>query len=220
MGKATFFLSFLPILVTLIALPALPNLIPAHYGSNGVGRWGSKYESLILPVFLILWAFFPNLIRKLFAGSEADGSTVNKRVIDILFLVPVLVFNVLCFYFLFMDFSTATNLSSPGLNRVIAIVLALGDITFGNYLPKWRRNSGNSSLVRTTRKGEKDRADMGRFAGVLVVLTGIAVIAVCAFLPESSLLLIIYLASAILDLTVISVRSQRAARGAKKENKK
>lgn len=213
--KMTFSLSFLPILVTLIALPILPNLIPAHYGPDGVDRWGSKYESLILPAFSIFWAFFPTLIRKLTIGSGTNESTANQKKLDILFLVPVLVFNVLCLFLLFMDFSRAASLSSFGFNRVIVIVLALGDITFGNYLPKWRQNS-NSSLVRATLKSEKNRAEIDRFAGKLVVLTGIAVIAVCAFLPESSLLLILYAASAILDLTIISVRSQRSTRRAKK----
>ena len=219
--KVTFFLSFLPILVTLIALPALPNLIPAHYGISGeVNRWGNKYESLILPIFSILWAFFPTLIRKLSVGSDANGGTGNQKMLDILFLVPVLVFNILCFVSLSMDFSRATSFSSFGFNRVIVIVLALGDITFGNYLPKWRHNSRNSSLVSTTRKGEKNRVETDRLAGKLFVLTGIAVIAVCAFLPESSLLIIIYAVSAILDLTIILVCSQHAARGAEKGIKK
>lgn len=219
--KATFFLSFLPILVTLIALPALPNLIPAHYGISGkVDRWGSKYESLILPVFSIFWAFFPTMIRKLSVGNDANGSTGNQKMLDILFLIPVLLFNVLCFYFLFMEFSRATSLSSFGGNRVIVILLALGDITFGNYLPKWRSNSGNSFLVRTTLNSERNRAEVGRHAGKLIVLTGIVVIAICAFLPDSNLLIMIYAASAIVDLTIISVRSRRPVREVKIGDKK
>lgn len=219
--KATFFLSFLPILVTLIALPALPNLIPAHYGISGeVNRWGSKYESLILPAFSIFWAFFPTMIRKLSIGSGVNGSTDNQKMLDILFLIPVLIFNVLCFYFLFMGFSKATSLSSFGVNRVTVIVLALGDITFGNYLPKWRSNSGSSSLVRTTLNSEKNRAEMGRRAGKLIVLTGLIVIAICAFLPETYLLIIVYAASAILDLTIISVCSRHPVREGKIGDKK
>ncbi len=155
--KAAFFLSFLPLLVTLISLPALPNLIPAHYGASGeVTRWGSKYESLILPVFTIFWAFFPALIRKLSAGNDTNGSITNRKMMDILFLMPVLVFNILCFFFLVMDFKRATSLSSFGFNRVMVIVLALGDITFGNYLPKWRHNAGNTSLVKTSLENARE----------------------------------------------------------------
>lgn len=219
--KAAFFLSFLPLLVTLIALPALPNLIPAHYGASGeVTRWGSKYESLILPVFTIFWAFFPVLIRKLFSGNDTNGSITNRRMMDILFLMPVLIFNILCFFFLVMDFKRTTNLSSFGFNRLMVIVLAFGDIAFGNYLPKWRHNAGDTSLVKTSLENEESRIRADRLAGKLIVLTGFVVIAVCAFLPESSLLLIIYAASAVLDLTVITVCSQRAVRMAEKGNKK
>ena len=40
-----YILMYLPLVVTLIALPYLPEKIPAHYGfDNKVDRWGSKYE--------------------------------------------------------------------------------------------------------------------------------------------------------------------------------
>ena len=39
-----YILTFLPLVVTMIALPFLPEQIPAHYGmDNQVTRWGSKY---------------------------------------------------------------------------------------------------------------------------------------------------------------------------------
>lgn len=48
-------LTLLPFVVVMVALPFLPDQIPAHYGINGeVTRWGSKYETLIFP-FLTLF---------------------------------------------------------------------------------------------------------------------------------------------------------------------
>lgn len=45
---------FLPLIVTLAALPFLPEQIPAHYGfDNKVNRWGSKYEALLFPIVTI-----------------------------------------------------------------------------------------------------------------------------------------------------------------------
>ena len=42
-------LMLLPLAATLIALPLLPDQIPAHYGAdNQVDRWGSKYELLLI----------------------------------------------------------------------------------------------------------------------------------------------------------------------------
>jgi uncharacterized membrane protein len=218
---ATVVLAFLPLLITLILFPSLPNSIPAHYGISGeVNRWGSKYESLILPAFTALWAFFPFFIGKFSAGINASGNTANQKVTDMLFLSPVLIFNILSYISLFTDFTKATDLSSVGFNRCLVIVLALGDIVFGNYLPKWRQNSGSGFLVKTTLKSEETWNKTNRFAGRLIVLTGAAVIAVCAFLPESIMLILVYAAATVLDLIAIAVCSQRAAHGAEKEGKK
>ena len=44
----------LPLTAVLIALPLLPEQIPAHYGIDGqVDRFGSKYETLIFPAITI-----------------------------------------------------------------------------------------------------------------------------------------------------------------------
>lgn len=43
--KIVYILMYLPLVVALIALPYLPEKIPAHYGfDNQVDRWGSKSE--------------------------------------------------------------------------------------------------------------------------------------------------------------------------------
>lgn len=51
---------YLPLAAVFIALPFLPDTIPAHYNFHGeITRWGSKYESLIFPVFTIFfWLFY------------------------------------------------------------------------------------------------------------------------------------------------------------------
>ena len=54
-----FILMFLPLIITLVVLPFLPEQIPAHYNFAGeIDRWGSKYESLIFPFVTIAMGFF------------------------------------------------------------------------------------------------------------------------------------------------------------------
>ena len=69
-----FILMFLPLAVILIALPYLPEKIPAHYGfDNQVDRWGSKYEALLFPVVSILMGYCGRQKRKRqfpFASNE------------------------------------------------------------------------------------------------------------------------------------------------------
>ncbi|WEV74770.1 DUF1648 domain-containing protein [Bifidobacterium sp. ESL0798] len=55
-------LGLLPLIIVLLALPYLPDIVPAHYSASGeLDRWGSKYEELILPLFMLLicagWLF-------------------------------------------------------------------------------------------------------------------------------------------------------------------
>ena len=84
--KITFWiLSFLPLLVTGITLFFLPEQIPAHYNlNNQADRWGSKYESLILPFLnlgfgLIMLAVKGLAVRQAAAGQgETDHATAGQ----------------------------------------------------------------------------------------------------------------------------------------------
>lgn len=88
--KITFWiLSFLPLLVTGIMLFFLPEQIPAHYNlNNQADRWGSKYESLILPFLnlgfgLIMLAVKELAVRQAAAGlGETDQKTAGQDETD------------------------------------------------------------------------------------------------------------------------------------------
>ena len=72
------FLISLPLLITLIALNFLPEQIPAHYGANGeVTRWGSKYESLIVPFISIFFGGIMFIITQ--ARSEEHTSELQSQ---------------------------------------------------------------------------------------------------------------------------------------------
>lgn len=54
-----YILMYLPLVIVLIALPYLPEKIPAHYGfDNQVDRWGNKYEALLFPIISLLMGYF------------------------------------------------------------------------------------------------------------------------------------------------------------------
>ena len=47
-------LSFVPLIITAIAFPFLPDPLPAHFSFGGdVNRWGSVYESFLLPIIAV-----------------------------------------------------------------------------------------------------------------------------------------------------------------------
>ena len=71
-------LMFLPVPVTLISLVFLPDQIPAHYGSdNLVTRWGSKYETLLFPIFTIIFGLFIMGISKFSSSQEKYNGLIN-----------------------------------------------------------------------------------------------------------------------------------------------
>ena len=52
-------LTLLPLIITLVVLPMLPAQIPAQFDSAGnVTRFGSRYETLIVPVIVLGTGFF------------------------------------------------------------------------------------------------------------------------------------------------------------------
>ena len=64
-------LMILPLVVVLVALQFLPDQIPAHYDlNNQVTRWVSKYETLIFPIFIIIFGLFMLGMARLSAKHE------------------------------------------------------------------------------------------------------------------------------------------------------
>ena len=69
-------LTVLPILISAVVLPLLPERIPAHYNLAGeIDRWGSRLEIFILPVFCLVSGFlWERTLHKLVASDpQADA---------------------------------------------------------------------------------------------------------------------------------------------------
>ena len=99
---------FLPLIITLISLNYLPDLIPAHYGFNGeVTRWGSKYESLILPIMCVVICII-SLICTNYAAKKPENKN-NIKSLNACTVVLAITFNVLTISFLISDFNKKDN---------------------------------------------------------------------------------------------------------------
>lgn len=67
-------LMYLPLVMALMALPFLPERIPAHYDGMGlVTRWGSPFEVLILPPCVILFGLFLRFMAKVTGDLEGKN---------------------------------------------------------------------------------------------------------------------------------------------------
>ena len=63
MKKIIWSLAVLPTIVTAVALKFMPDTVPLHYNFAGeIDRWGSKYEHLLMPVFLIVFVILMQVV--------------------------------------------------------------------------------------------------------------------------------------------------------------
>ena len=91
-----------PTVVTLLALGSLPDTIPAHYGADGlVDRMGSKYETLIIPLMLLVMAAVIGVLLYVFRDNEKLKA--NQKALSVISIVFVGIFNVMCYGFLYLD---------------------------------------------------------------------------------------------------------------------
>lgn len=174
-------LMYLPLVITLIALPYLPDQIPAHYNySLQVDRWGSKYEVLLLPVASIFVGWILLAFAKYEAKREFSGNNNEKEAI-ITGIVSLLLFNVLTFYLIYADFKKAETLSSLPIpmNQLLFGIIGIGMIIAGNVIPKLSLNSVIGLRTVWSMKNETTWKKSQHFGGIMFIIAGILTIIVC-----------------------------------------
>lgn len=176
-----YILMLLPLAATLIAIPLLPDEIPAHYGANNqVDRWGSKYEVLIFPAITVAFGLFMLWMAKIVAKHEENGSN-NENVFITAGICSTVVFDVMTMYFLYTAFNMVENLSDTpvGLNQLIFGTLGVFMIIVGNVMPKVRMNSLLGLRTSWSMKNETTWKKSQRFGGLSFIIAGVILLALC-----------------------------------------
>lgn len=159
-------------------MPYLPDVIPAHYGTDHqVTRWGSKYETLILPVIVVFFGIFMLGMAKLASKQEGNGKS-NEKVCLVTGIFSLLLFNAMTIYFLYTSFNKVENLSSVtwDINRVVFGLLGVFMIVIGNIMPKLRKNSIIGLRTSWSMKNEITWKKSQRFGGISFVIGGIVTV--------------------------------------------
>lgn len=174
-------LMFLPLIITAIALPFLPDQTPAHYDfNNQVTRWGSKYEALLFPVCTIFFGLFMLAMTKYSAKQEENGNN-NENVCIIAGIVCLFLFNVMTGYSLYADFEQVENLSSIAVDlyQIVFGILGVSMVIIGNFMPKVRMNSVMGLRTRWSMKNETTWKKSQRFGGISFIAGGIVLVIFC-----------------------------------------
>lgn len=200
---------FLPLLFAMSSLSILPDQIPAHYGVDGqVTRWGSKYETLILPIMIILFGLFMIWMAKLVGKKERFGKNNEKSMIlnGILFLI---LFNILNCYILYTAVHKVDHLSKVSISIEQLGMGSLGIvlIIIGNIMPKLKKNSIIGIRTTGSMKNEITWKKSQKFGGIVMMITGAVIVVICCLLKgqlagKISLVLIVLML--VLDLIYTS----------------
>jgi uncharacterized membrane protein len=178
--KAAFFmLMYLPLLITITALAFLPDTIPVHYGFDGTAdRYGSKYETLILPVMAIPFGYLMLFMAKQSGKSESNRNSSNEKVTTIMNVMTLVIFNALTLFFIYSALNKVENLNmaSIDLHKLVFSLAGVFLIVTGSFLPKCIRNGITGIRTKWSMSSEQAWTKSQRFGGVAAVVTGIVLL--------------------------------------------
>ena len=190
LAKILFITSVIPLIIVLIALQFLPEKIPAHYDLHmNIDRWGSKYESLIMPAVTILMsAYMYGMAR--FSAKQENGES-NQKVMLISGAAINLMFTAMTVWSLLSAFEAVENPKISGKISVNIIFISTGIVmtVIGNFLPKCKLNSVIGIRTKWSMANEDVWFKCQRFGGVLLVICGISMAVISAAVESITLLI-------------------------------
>jgi uncharacterized membrane protein len=163
----TLIITFIPLIVNLIALPHMPNKVPVHWGPSGEpDRYGSKIEQLVmsvLPIVLFLFLnFLPSIDPKKESYKKHSGAFSIINFVIILFLI---ITNL-------MGLFSALGYNIP-FQKVVPALLGILFIVLGNFMTQIRHNYFFGIRTPWTLASENVWRKTHRFGGYVFVLMGL-----------------------------------------------
>lgn len=219
-NKVLWILTFLPMIITVIAIRFMEDKVPMHYDMVGnVDRYGSKYEKLIFPIFIILLTLFWSLFLRYFRKKqiiESDEKAIkeaqiNEKVIYYVAVGMTILFTLIhCFTMFSSIIETKKNMNTMfiDINVVVNVLLGIFLIVFGNIMPKCKKNSIVGLRTSWSMQNDKTWAVSNRFAGVSLMISGLLII-IESILFGGIMSTIIMLGIIILDGVVSAIYSYK-----------
>lgn len=164
-------LTLLPMVITTVAvLWFLPDTIPAHYGISGeVDRWGSKYESFILPGISLVFGVTMLLGAWISSRSSRKEVEQGSRIFVIAGNVSLAVFNVMTLFFLYTSWTQMEYLEGvPEIGlRILFAVIAIMLLILGAVMPQVKQNAWFGVRTKWTMQSVSVWEKSQRFGGRL-----------------------------------------------------
>lgn len=161
----------LPFITTIIGIAILPNNIPVHWGTNGIDKWGSKYQMIIVPCFVLIAIGMGKLVILL------DEKQSIRKVLKIMNSSICMVFTVILMQWIYNAYSiTVAKLPDIRWDKIFVIMIGIMMFMIGNYLPKVERNKIYGFRTSFSMKNDEAWNIAQRTFGTSLVIGGCALI--------------------------------------------
>lgn len=153
MKKLLWLVGCLPLIWTALVLQWLPDEVPMHYDIAGqVDRWGSKYESLLVAGFILVFMLFcqgmtahheRQAVRAV-TEREQQAARTNAKILTVTGLCTVLVLTVVQGVLLYNAYTAAGSRSTEStvdMGKLLCLLLGGLFMVMGNFMPRTKRNS-------------------------------------------------------------------------------
>lgn len=170
-------LMFLTLIYTIIFMIISPDSIPMHYNVLGeIDRYGSKYEMIMLPIFVLISGIVPMLFAKHFKSKSDKSSEKLSLNVGI-----VLVLMFIALYVLFSVIALNSNIEyGTDIGKVIIIAIGIFFTVLCNLMPKARlnslfgiRTSWSIANEKTWQKSQRFGGYSGVICGIILVISGL-----------------------------------------------
>ena len=212
--------------ITAVAMTMLPDEIPLHYNFEGeIDRWGSKYESFLFPAIAALSAaifyFVMRSIEKKGSKAEPDSreaaeARANMKVLGIIATCTQLFLTVMQCFILYEAYQNAgegSAAAAPGTGIGTAMIVMMGVLflILGNIMPKAKMNRAAGVRLKWSMYNDNTWRKSNRFGGIVLMLTGAAII-LTALLANFSAALILLLVLSVMSGVVVVLYSYKVYR--------
>ena len=193
MKRIMWIAAFIPVIVTSIVLQFLPDVIPMHYDTKGnIDRWGSKSESFVLPIIILVVTLFWHILIYFFEKKSEKADTEkaqmearnNVKVLYIVGIVEALMFGVMQYFSLYSAYiqvSTESNKTSVDMAKVSCILCGLMIVVLGNYMTKTKINSTVGLRTVWSMHNDNTWRKSNRFAAIAFIIAGLLTIITTVF---------------------------------------
>ena len=168
-------LTFLPLILAIVAVGFMDKKIPIHYDAAGnVNRWGSRYEIFVLPIATFLITGFLLWMQK-FAAKQEDYGDNNEKYIDLTIISCLIIFNVINIMIIYSGLAKLERFEFKGISFA-QLILGLNGLLFiflGNKMPKLKRNEVAGMRTKWSMANNLVWKKSQRSAGIILILMGI-----------------------------------------------